>query len=530
MNLRDYQAESIDSVDAKFSEFNRLLGVAPTGSGKTIMFSALAERWSGAGERTCIIAHREELIDQAIEKLHRATGIRADREKAENFASLKSPVVVASIQTLNRRFDRWPKDHFQKIIIDEAHHALSPMYQTPLAHFKSAKVLGVTATPDRGDKRELAEYFEEVAFEINLFDLIHQGFLAPFSVKKLPLNLDLSEVHQTAGDYDENEIASIIEPYLDRIAGEIAYHASFRKVLCFLPLIATSLKFVDACRDAGLRAEHIDGNSPDRAEKLGRFENSEFDLLSNAMLLTEGYDCPAIDCIVVLRPTRVRPLYAQMVGRGTRTCAGKEDLLLLDFMWNHNRKGMEICCPANLIAKSDEERQAIAEALEAQAKAKSAGLPDDVADTLPLDLETVASGVTAQREAALRRRLEENKKKKGVFISAEEFAMSHGAPSLANYEPVMKWESEAVTPKQEIYLKRAKIDLTTVKGKGHASQLLDVVFRSQPLKLADPKTVAMCHRFPHLAAQCGIIDYNNITQGQAGRFWAAFKSSRKVKV
>lgn len=522
MSDRDYQIKAVASVDKEFQGFNRVLGVSPTGSGKTWIFSMLTHRWQAAGERTMIIAHREELIDQAIDKLRASRGILAAKEKAESWASLDAPVVVASIQTLNRRFERWPQNHFQKIIVDEAHHILAPMYQTPLTHFTAAKVFGTTATPDRGDKKNLGEYFEAIAFEIGLFDLINQGFLSRISLKSIPLHIDLSNVGQSQGDFDSGDLGAALEPYLDQIAVAIREQAGFRRVLAFLPLIATSQKFVEACNKVGLRFEHIDGQSPDRKEKLERFRNGDFDGLSNAMLLTEGYDDPGIDCVVVLRPTRSRPLYAQMVGRGTRMHEFKEDLLLLDFLWNHKKHA--ICRPAHLIAKSSEEAEAITAASQ-----HAAAVPADVAAQMPLYLQNLASGVTAQREEALRKKLEENRKKKGQTISAEEFAMAHNSPELADYEPVMPWESEAVTPGQEAALRRAKIDLETVKGKGHANEILTVIYRDQPLKLASPKAMDLMGRMPGLAAQCGIHDPSTATAGQAGKFFAKLRERKGKK-
>lgn len=346
MQARQYQSEVIAAVERGWGEFSRQLVVVPTGGGKTIIFAMLAARQPG---RTLILAHRDELIDQAIAKLGAATGIRAGKEKAEHSASLSDRVVVASVQTMLRRLDDWPADHFALVVADEAHHAVSDSWQKVLNHFdRHARVLGVTATPDRADKRQLGSYFEAIAAEVKLFDLVRDGYLSPIAVKSVPVKIDLSSVKQTAGDFDQAELGHAIEPCLSEIARAIKEHASFRRVLCFLPLIATSQKFVEACNQAGLSAVHIDGNDPQRREKLVRFGQWEFDVLSNAMLLTEGFDDPGIDCIVVLRPTRSRPLYAQMIGRGTRVDETKENLLLLDPLWMHERH--TLTRPAHLLS------------------------------------------------------------------------------------------------------------------------------------------------------------------------------------
>jgi superfamily II DNA or RNA helicase len=339
MQLRGYQETAVASILAGFQEFDRQLAVMPTGAGKTIVFSKLAEAMQP--RRSLILAHREELIEQAVDKIAKSTGIFAQVEKAEQRASLMSPVVVASIQTLMgaQRRERWPRDHFAQIVVDEAHHALADSYQKVLRHF-TGKVLGVTATPDRGDKRNLGQYFENVAFEITMFDLIKQGYLSPVKVKALPVEIDLKNVKSVAGDYSADDLGTALTPYLRSIAKALRDHASFRKCLVFLPLIATSKTFTDICQQEGLSAAHIDGTSEDRKEILARFADGEFDILNNAMLLTEGYDDPSIDCIVVLRPTRSRSLYAQMVGRGTRVHPAKDDLLVLDFLWLHEKHNL----------------------------------------------------------------------------------------------------------------------------------------------------------------------------------------------
>lgn len=515
MKPREYQSQCLCATEKAFKEFSRVLNVLPTGAGKTCIFSFEAQRRSLLGQKTLILAHREELIDQAIDKLHTATGIHAEKEKAEFQAGLDSPVVVASIQTMIRRLDKWPRNHFGLVVCDEAHHAISDSWQQVLSHF-DAQVLGVTATPDRGDKRNLGNFFQTIGFEISLFDLIKQGYLSRITLKSIPLQIDLTKVKSTAGDFDAAQLGSALEPYLDQIAEAIRDQAAFRRVLAFLPLIATSQKFVAACEKVGLSASHIDGESPDRREILQRFANWDFDVLSNAMLLTEGFDDPGIDCVVVLRPTRSRPLYAQMVGRGTRTAAGKENLLLLDFLWMHERHA--IARPAHLIAKDDIEADQITELAE-----KSAAMPADLAEQMPLDLESLAGEATSQREEALRKRLEEHKNKKAKSISAEEFAMQHDSLATAEYEEAMPWESQPVTEKQEKWLKRARIDLTTVRGKGHASKLLSLYFDKKPLTVASPSQRA-------LMARMGYPNAESATPDDARRFFAGLRKPKQSEL
>jgi superfamily II DNA or RNA helicase len=504
MVLRSYQQRVVSAVEAGWAQFQRQLVVMPTGGGKTIVFAHLAHRSLPA--RTLILAHRDELIDQAISKLHGATGVMAQKEKAEWTAGLSAPVVVASVQTMQRRLAKWPTDHFGLVVADEAHHAISDSWQEVLRHFSGAHVLGVTATPDRGDKRNLGEYFEAVAAEVGLFDLIHEGYLSRISVKSLPLRIDLSGVKSVAGDFDQAALGHALEPYLDQIAAAIREHASFRRVLCFLPLIATSQKFVEACRAAGLTAEHIDGYDSERKSKLERFAAWDFDVLSNAMLLTEGFDDPGIDCVCVLRPTRSRPLFAQMIGRGTRTAQAKEDLLLLDFLWLHERH--KVAKPAHLIASTDEEAETITRVAEETFKA--GGLLGE------LDLSRIAGRATAQREENLRKRLAEHQHRRGKTISADEFALEMHQPDLADWEPTMAWERDPVSEKQAKVLVRAHIDMGTVKGKGHASRLIDLVFHRTKRTPASEAQKATMRR-------AGYAAWETASQEDARRFFASLR-------
>ena len=182
---------------------------------------------------------------------------------------------------------------------------------------------------------------------MTLLDLIRQNWLVPIRAKTIPLEINLDDVGTTAGDYNAKDLGHAIEPYLERIADVVVEHRH-RKILAFLPLVSLSRDFAVLCCERGLRAEHVDGTSEDRRDILARFGRGYTSVLTNAMLLTEGYDEPSIDCVVCLRPTKLRALYSQIVGRGTRLAAGKDHLLLLDFLWmseEHN-----LVKPANLIA------------------------------------------------------------------------------------------------------------------------------------------------------------------------------------
>ena len=478
MGLRAYQMKALQQIHKGFEEFDRQLGVLPTGAGKTILFSRLAQDLQP--QRTLILAHREELITQAVDKLATATGIVAQVEMGDNRASLDAPVVVASVQTLMReaRLNRWPRDHFGLVVVDEAHHTLADSYLNTLGHFHDhAKVLGVSATPDRGDKKNLGRYFQNIACEVTLLDLIQQGWLSPIKVKTVPLGMNLDSVRTTAGDFNADDLGHALEPYLEKIADVLVEHRH-RKTLVFLPLVAVSKQFAALCRERGLKAEHVDGQTNERRAVLDRFQRDETRILTNAMLLTEGYDEPSIDCVVCLRPTKVRALYSQIIGRGTRICPGKDHLLVLDFLWQSGEHSL--VKPAHLIAEDEEDAKALTEKLGDEG-----------------DMEEAREEVNADRTRKLTERLMENRRRKGAVLDPLELAVTLNDAHLAEFIPVMQWQGESPTAKQLDCLGKFGIDVNAILTKGHASFLLDRLIMRRKLELATPKQVRLLRKYAH---------------------------------
>lgn len=484
MELRDYQRDFVISTAKGFAEFDRQLGVLPTGAGKTVCFAHLAKRFlDKRNERTLILAHREELIQQAVEKIYKATGVVAEIEKAEQRARLTAPVVVGSVQTLQgARLQRWPRDHFGLVVADEAHHAIADSWQSTLAHFHDhAKVLGVTATPGRADKKNLGQYFQNISYEIGLLELIQRGYLCPIVIRTLPLKIDLSAVKSTNGDYDATQLSDAIEPLLRGVVAELIRCAANRKILVFLPLIKTSKLFTQLCHEAGLSAQHVDGEMDDRKSVLDAYARNEFQVLSNAMLLLEGYDQPDVDCVVMLRPTRSTALYAQAVGRGTRLAPGKDNLLLLDFLWLHEKHNL--IRPAHLIAKDEDEAQAITKASTASG---------DAQDLLDLQAKAVAD-----REAALAREVAAMARRKSRIISLEEVALALHQPDIVDYEPTMRWHAMPPTPKQIALLKTHHIPEQAIQNRGHAAEIINHIFARRNQRLASINQVIWLRRMGH---------------------------------
>lgn len=482
MELRKYQKEAENAI---FSEWEagreKTLLVLPTGTGKTIVFAHVAAECVKRGERVLILAHRGELLTQAADKIASACGLGCAVEKAEQ-SCIGSwyRIVVGSVQTLMResRLSKFPKNYFDTIIIDEAHHAISSSYSNVLDHFDKAKVLGVTATPDRGDMKNLGQLFQSLAYEYTLPKAIKEKYLSPIKALTIPLQLDLSNVSTQAGDFKASDIDTALDPYLYKIADEMQKYCMDRKTVVFLPLIKTSQKFRDILNEKGFSAAEVNGNSSERSEILTDFENGKYNVLCNSMLLTEGWDCPSVDCVIVLRPTKVRSLYSQMVGRGTRLYEGKTELLLLDFLWHTTRH--ELCRPACLICQNDEVADKMTEILE-----ENQGFAMDIEETA----SEAESEVVIQREEALAKQLNEMKKRKRKLVDPLQFEMSIMAEDLSSYVPAFGYEMSPASQKQFQALEKFGIFPDEVDNAGKASLLLERLQKRKNEGLTTPKQI-----------------------------------------
>lgn len=485
--LRPYQQQARDRIHAEWDAgHTRTLLVLPTGTGKTIVFASVVADQVRAGDRVLILAHRGELLEQAADKLQRSTGLVSAVEKAES-TCLDSwfRVVVGSVQTLQRtaRLERFPQDYFGTIIIDEAHHAITDGYRRILDYFSGAKVLGVTATPDRGDMRNLGEVFDSLAFEYKLTDAIKEGYLCKIMAQTIPLQLDITSVTMSGGDYAVGDLGTALDPYLEQIAAEMARRCKSRKTVVFLPLIKTSQKFRDLLNTYGFRAAEVNGQSDDRRQVLADFDAGKYNVLCNSMLLTEGWDCPSVDCVVVLRPTKVRSLYSQMVGRGTRLSPGKTDLLLLDFLWMTDKH--ELCRPADLVCEDRTVARQMTEHL------AETGCPEDIEEAAA----QASEDVVAQREEALAKQLEEQRRKKAKLVDPLQYEMSIQAEDLAGYVPAFGWEAGPPSEQQTAALEKLGILPDAVESAGKAALLLDRLNKRRDEGLTTPKQIRCLEKY-----------------------------------
>ncbi len=479
--LRRYQTRGCISVVNAFkglvndTAFTRLLLIAGTGSGKTVMASALMEGWTKKqGKRVLFLADSDELCAQSVEKFHDFTGIIAGLEKAEHRAPLAAPCVVGSIQTLSRdnRLERFPQDHFGYVIADEAHLSLAPTWLKVLNWFHGggARILGLTATPGRGDKKSLMDFYEHVAAEIPMAELIGEKQLSPITVETVPLEITIkSEVG--AADGDNEAVAAELTAYYSAIITAIGKHAADRRrILIFHPSVNASRLFASMLRQAGHTAAHVDGMSPDRAEIIEGYAQGRYRFLNNCQMLIKGFDNPPVDCVIILRPTRSRTAYIQMAGRGTRLfcphgcrewCSHpdrKQDMLLLDFLWEFDSH--DVMGPADLFTESGPQREEVARRLKTGKR---------------LDLLETDQFVTSDREADLLAKLKRQAGKRGTRVDALAAAALLHQPGLLDYEPVAKWEAMPVSPAQREFLERHNIDPESVKNRGHANAIGDAI-------------------------------------------------------
>lgn len=480
MELRPYQQEAKDAIFGEWEKgTKKTLLVLPTGCGKTIVFAKVTEECVRNGDRVLILAHRGELLEQAADKISKVTGLGCATEKAEQ-SCIGSwfRITVGSIQSMMRdkRLCRFPEDYFNTIIIDEAHHCLSDSYQKVLSHF-NANVLGVTATPDRGDMRNLGSYFESLAYEYTLPRAIKEGYLSPIKALTIPLKLDLAGVGMQSGDFKAGDLGTALDPYLGQIAEEMTKYCMDRKTVVFLPLVKTSQKFCNILNEYGFRAAEVNGDSKERSEILSDFDKGKYNVLCNSMLLTEGWDCPSVDCVIVLRPTKIRSLYSQMVGRGTRLSPGKDHLLLLDFLWHTERH--ELCHPANLICENEEVSKKMTENI------AEAGCPVDIEEAE----KQASEDVVAQREEALAKQLSEMRRRKRKLVDPLQFEMSIQAEDLSGYVPSFGWEMGPPSEKQKQTLEKLGIFPDEIDNAGKAAKILDRLDKRRKEGLTTPKQI-----------------------------------------
>lgn len=340
--LRPYQQTAIDDIETALDNGEKVLYVLPTGGGKTVILANIIERAVQAGKRVLILTHRREILKQTSLKMAVDHGLI----QAGLNLDLTYPAQIASVQTLwarCMRTDKVPLPAADVTIIDEAHHIAAPTWRMILDAYPNARRVGLTATPCRSDGRGLGNYFTTIVEGPQIPELIKQKYLVP-TVYYAPADPDLKGVETRQGDYVVSQLADRMnrDDLVGNIVSDWFKHSQRRKGLVFCVDVGHSVHVKDEFLKSDVRAEHVDGSTPktERDAILARLASGETEVICNCMVLTEGFDLPAIGCIVLARPTKQIGLFRQMAGRGLRPAPGKRNLILIDHSGAVYRHGL----------------------------------------------------------------------------------------------------------------------------------------------------------------------------------------------
>jgi len=393
-SLRYYQREAVEAIERELTESRSTLAVMATGLGKTQVFCEVARRWHGT---VLVLAHRTELVQQARDRLEGMLGEEVGIEQQDQRCHYHHRVVVGSIDSVRTkgRLHRLGQDRFDLVICDEAHHYIAPTWRRALDHFGGAKLLGVTATPDRGDEKALGRLFESVAYVYDIVQGIDAGYLVPVEGRRVVVSsIDVSNMRKVAGDLPKGELDVVMATSAGAVAAKTLEICDTRQGIVFLPGVESARLTAEAFNDARPGcAAMVSGDTPEaeRADIVSRFRAERIQFLCNCMVATEGFDAPTASAVIIARPTLSRALYAQMAGRGLRVLPGvvdgfggpelaatrreliassqKPNCLLIDFVGNSGKHSL--MGPVDLLGGdySDEEQEAAKTAL---SKAKDA--------------------------------------------------------------------------------------------------------------------------------------------------------------
>ena len=517
MNLRPYQLAASDAIFKEWQDNDSTLVVMPTGGGKTILFADVIRRVFP--RRALVIAHREELIFQARDKIQRVTGLSADVEMGEYRADGglfgSSRVVVSTIQTQcsggdgGGRMSKFDPQRFGVLIIDEAHHATSPTYRRVIDYYRTnpaLKVLGVTATPDRADEEALGQVFQSVAFDYEVLDAIHDGWLVPIEQQMVHVEgLDYSSIRTTAGDLNGGDLAAVMEAEktLQQMASASLTIIGQRRALVFTASVKAAEMTAEIFnRHRAEMAAWVCGKTDrdERRKVLADFAAGKIQVVCNCGVLTEGFDDPGVEVIIMGRPTKSRSLYSQMVGRSTRPLPGvvdgpetaaerraaiaasaKPSCLVVDFVGNAGKH--KLVTSADILGGKVSE-----EALElALARTLKAGGPVKMAEALD----------EAEAELQEQKRLAEAARRARLVATARFTTQSIDPFDVLHLDPVKPrgWDNvKQLTEKQRSLLAKQGINpdnLSFAQGK----QLISEIFRRWDGKLCSFKQAKVLRKY-----------------------------------
>ena len=536
MKLRPYQQEALTNTMDAFNQHDAVLAVMATGLGKTVFFSHIAKNLMNRG-RVMVLAHREELISQAKDKLQRVTGIDADIEMAASWAMnnyFKTEIVTSTIQTQIAGMDgagrmtRFDPAEFSLLIIDEAHHAVAKTYQRVIQYYRqnpALKVLGVTATPDRADELALGRIFQHVSYEYDIRDGIDDGWLVPVEQMSVEVqSLDFSAMRTTAGDLNGKDLAEQLEfeENLHGIADPAIQLIGDRKTLVFAASVAQAERLGEIFnRHRTGSAEFVTGGTPKeyRRKIFNAFANGQLQILVNVGVATEGFDDPSIEVIVMARPTKSRCLYTQMAGRGTRHLEGivdgidnadtrksaiaesaKPSVEIIDFVGNSGRH--KLVTSADILGGRYEDDVVDLARQNAQEESRRTGKPVDMMTELQ----------RAESEIARRRRMREEAEQRKHIIAQSQFKTSRVDPfdvfDITPRREVPWHRGKPATDKQLAVLERSGVPTDGITFT-QASQIIDTIIKRRNANLCSYKQANVLRR--------NGIDPTEVTFEQAGK-------------
>lgn len=548
--LREYQEDAIQAAIAALERgITRQLILLPTGCGKTIVFAALAKRLN---KRTLVIAHREELIEQAKEKFELVWPeadlgiVMADQDDPD------CQVVIASIQTAirPRRLEALKQQNFQLLVVDESHHAAADTYQKLIQELgfmdsdPNKLLTGVTATAKRGDKLALGKVFEEIVYEASIGLMIRAGYLADLKGLQVSTEVDLSDISVIGGDFNIGQLANAVNTTSRNlvIVNNFMEHAPDKRAVAFCVDVQHSLDLAEAFNHAGIKAAAVYGDMERdaRREILRAFKAGEIQVLTNCNILTEGFDCPEIQCLLMARPTKSQSLFIQMVGRGTRLYPGKQFCLVIDFCDSRH----DVCQLGTLLGKKMKDGQTITEAIEEQEREEKLQYEAKVQEVKTKEFDLLNRSrfrwmalkndcyrLGLGKDGYIWLRQMELDKYKILLVSgdqvvqlhekllplgysqgiAEDFARKSKSGKLADKQA--QWRNLPMSDGQAQEFKRMKAEIPFGLTRGEASDLLDDLKAKKLAWKFEPATPEQKARLTKM----GVKYPDDITKGQAGR-------------
>jgi superfamily II DNA or RNA helicase len=367
--LRDYQRRAVAAnLECFEGGVQAAICVMPTGTGKTeVAIGTAAEAKSRHGKRTLFLAQRELLVLQAARRFS-GHGIKTHVEMGDRVASKRAAseghpdVVCATVQTMHpkRLLDHWPMDYFGMIITDECHHAASPTHRSVYDWFKDSWHLGITATPDGG---AIGKVYSTKSFEYSLREAVHEGWLTPIKIRRVPITVDLRGIRFTGGDFNVSDLVERLSPHIEELSDAICSCIGDRSTVVFTPDRGTAHAIAGCMSRMGIRSVGVAGSggpfgqrNREREAAIKEFSSCECQAIVCSRLLTEGWDAPHASCVVNAAPTLQRHVFAQKVGRGTRPCQeiGKSDCLVVDLDWRTDDRTRDLCHVTDLYGDDGE--------------------------------------------------------------------------------------------------------------------------------------------------------------------------------